>query len=117
LQWENFDIVCATSAMNRFNMLPREGRLKAAKTYLKTFPKWKIFDTTYPNYFIYPIENHSNWMEFYYDAEEEISNDLSKTKEQGMTVHVDTDHAHGLVTRSSINGILLILNDTPLSVK
>jgi hypothetical protein len=113
-----FDIVYATSSMSRFNILPREGRLKVAKrilAYLKTFPKWKIiFDTTYPNHFIYPIENHSNWMEFYYDAEEEISNDLPKSKGQGMIVHVDTDHAHDLVNRRSIAGILLIFNDTPI---
>jgi hypothetical protein len=37
-----FDIAYATSAMIRFNMLPREGHLKAVKkilSYLKTFPK------------------------------------------------------------------------------
>jgi hypothetical protein len=37
-----FDIAYATSAMSRFNMLPREGHLKAVKkilSYLKTFPK------------------------------------------------------------------------------
>jgi hypothetical protein len=35
-----FDTAYATSAMNRFNMLPREGHLKAVKrilSYLKTF--------------------------------------------------------------------------------
>jgi hypothetical protein len=31
-----------------------------------------------------------------------------------MTVYVDTDHAHDLVTRRSITGILLIINDTPI---
>jgi hypothetical protein len=39
------DIVYATSPMSRFNMLPREGYLKAAKrilAYLKTFPKERI---------------------------------------------------------------------------
>jgi hypothetical protein len=37
-----FDIAYATSAMSRFNMLPREEHLKAVKrilSYLKTFPK------------------------------------------------------------------------------
>jgi hypothetical protein len=36
-----FDISYATSAMSRFNMLPRQGHLKKVKTilsYLKTFP-------------------------------------------------------------------------------
>jgi hypothetical protein len=40
-----FDIAYATSAMSRFNMLPREGHLKAVKiilSYLKTFPKRRV---------------------------------------------------------------------------
>jgi hypothetical protein len=32
-----------------------------------------------------------------------------------MTVYVDADHAHDLVTRRSITGILVMLNDTPIS--
>jgi hypothetical protein len=47
-----FDAAYATSAMSRFNVLPREGHLKAAKkilSYLKTFPKGRvIIDTSYP---------------------------------------------------------------------
>jgi hypothetical protein len=47
-----FDIAYATSAMRRFNMLHREGHLKAVKrilSYLKTFTKERvIIDTSYP---------------------------------------------------------------------
>jgi hypothetical protein len=64
-----FDIANDTSAMSRFNMLPREGHLKADKrilSYLKTFPKGRlIIDTSYSDYSMYPVEDHSNWMEFY----------------------------------------------------
>jgi hypothetical protein len=49
-----FDIEYATSAMSRFNMIPREGHLKAVKkilSYLKTFPKGRvIIDTSYPDH-------------------------------------------------------------------
>jgi len=31
-----------------------------------------------------------------------------------MTVYVDADHAHDLVTRRSITGILMMLNNTPI---
>ena len=31
-----------------------------------------------------------------------------------MTVYVDADHAHDLVTRRSITGILVMLNNTPV---
>jgi hypothetical protein len=50
--------------MSRFNMSPREGHLKAVKrilAYLKTFPEGRhIVDTTYPEYSIYPVEDHPN---------------------------------------------------------
>jgi hypothetical protein len=106
--------------MSRFNMSPREGHLKPVKrilAYLKTFPKGKlIIDTAYPDHSIYPVEDHTNWMEFYLDAEEEIPNDLpaSKGPKVRMTVYVDADHAHDLVTRRSITGILVMLNNTPV---
>jgi hypothetical protein len=61
---------------------------------------------------MYPVEDHSNWMEFYPDASEEIPKDLPP--ENGprirITVYVDADHAHDLVTRISITG----LKNTPI---
>jgi hypothetical protein len=114
-----FDLSYAISAMNRFNMLPREGHLKAVKRilcYLKTFPKGRvIIDTSYPDHSVYPVEDHSNWMEFYPDASEEITKYLPPEKgpRVRMTVYVDADHAYDLVTRRSIAGILVMLNNTP----
>jgi hypothetical protein len=90
-----FDIAYATSAMIRFNMLPREGLHKAVKrilTYLKTFPKGRvIIDTSYSDQSVYLVEDHSNWMEFYPDASEEIPKDLllEKGPRVRMTVYVD----------------------------
>jgi hypothetical protein len=47
--------------------------LKAVKrilSYLKTFPKRRlIIHTTYPDDSIFPVEDHTNWMEFHPDAE------------------------------------------------
>jgi hypothetical protein len=106
--------------MSRFNMSPREGHMKAVKrilAYLKTFPKGRVIvDTTYPDHSIYPVEDHPNWKDFYPVAEEEIPNDLPMSKEPKvrMTVYVDADHAHDLVTRRSITGILMMLNNTPI---
>jgi hypothetical protein len=115
-----FDIAYATSAISRFNVLPREGHLKAVKrilSYLKTFPKGRvIIDTSCPDHSVYPVEDHSNWMEFYPDSSEEIPKDLPPEKgpRVRMTVYVDADHAHDLVTRRSITGILVMLNNTPI---
>jgi hypothetical protein len=117
---DRFDIAYATSSMSRFNMLPREGHLKAVKrilSNLKTFPKGKvIIDTSYPDHSVYPVEDHSNWMEFYPDPSEEIPKDLPPEKGPRfrMTVYVDADHAHDLVTRRYISGILFMLNNTPI---
>jgi hypothetical protein len=101
-------------------MLPREGHLKAIKrilSYLKTFPKGRvIIDTSYPDHSVHPVEDHSNWMECYPDATEEIPKDLPPEKgpRVRMTVYVDADHAHDLVIRRSITGILVMLNNTPI---
>jgi hypothetical protein len=95
-------------------MSPREQHLKAAKrilAYSKKFTKGRIIvDTTYVNHSSYPIEDHPNWKDFYADGEEEIPNDLLKSKglKVKMTVYADADYAHDLVTRKSITGILLI---------
>jgi hypothetical protein len=79
-----FDIAYATSAMIRFNMLPREGYIKAVKrilSYLKAFPKGRlIIDTSYPDHSVYPVEDHSNVKKFYPDASEYIPKDLSPEK-------------------------------------
>jgi hypothetical protein len=55
-------------------------------------------------------------MEFYPDASEEIPEDLPPEKgaRVRMIVYADDDHAHDLVTRRSITGILVIQNNTPI---
>jgi hypothetical protein len=115
-----FNIAYATSAMIRFNILPREGHLKVVKrilSYLKTFLKGRIIiDTSYPDNYTHPFEDHSNWMEFYPDTSEEIPKDLplEKGPKVRMTIYVDADHAHDLVTRRSITEILVMINNTPI---
>jgi hypothetical protein len=89
--------------------------VKRILAYLKTFPNGRVIvDTTYPGHSIYPAEDHPNWRDFYLDAEKEISYDLpmSKGSKVRMTVYVDADHAHDLVTRRSSTGILMMLNNT-----
>jgi hypothetical protein len=106
--------------MSRFDMLPREGHLKAVKrilSYLKTIPKGRvIIDTSYPDHSVYPVDDHSNWMELYPDAGEEIPKDLPAEKgpRVRMTIYVDADHAHDLVTRRTMTWILVMLNNTPI---
>jgi hypothetical protein len=77
------------------------GLVKRMFVYLKTFPKGSVtVDTTHPNHSAYPNDDHSNWMEFYPDAEKEIPKVLpaSKGPSVRMTVYVCSDYAHALVT-------------------
>jgi hypothetical protein len=55
-------------------------------------------------------------MKFYPDAGEEIPKEFPPEKgiRVRMTVYVDADHAHDLVTRRSITGILVMLNNNPI---
>jgi hypothetical protein len=53
--------------------------------YLKTFQKGRvIIDNSYPDHSVYPVEDHSNWMELYPDPSEEIAKDLPPEKDQGQ---------------------------------
>jgi hypothetical protein len=76
-------------------------------------------DTSYPDHSLYPVEDHSKWVEFYPDASEEIPKDLppEKVPRVRMTVYVDADHARDLVTTRSITEILVMLSNTPIRRK
>jgi hypothetical protein len=54
-------------------------------------------------------------VESYPDSGEEIPKHLPPEKgSRVMTVYVDADHAHDLVIRRSITGILVMQNNTPI---
>ena len=57
-----------------------------------------------------------NWDEFYPDAEEEIPDKMPEPKgaKSYVTVMVDADHARDKVTRRSVTGIVLLVNNTPM---
>ena len=115
-----FDINYATMSLSRFNMAPREGHLKHAKKilgYVKFYEQGKIiFDTSCPNHSKYAMEDHDNWGKFYPDATKDIPHDIPspKGKSVRLTVYVDADHAHDLVTRRSVTGIVVMANNTPV---
>jgi hypothetical protein len=98
----------------RFNMSLRVRHLNPVKSilcYLKLLRKGRlIIDTAYPDHSIYPVEDHTNWMEFYPDTEKEIPNDLpaSKGPKVRITVYVDADCAHDLITNISITPVRLV---------
>ena len=115
-----FDIAYATMALARFSMAPREGHFKAMKRvfgYLRKYAKGRILiDPGFFDQKEHQSNDFDNWREFYPDAEEELPSDQPTplgTKAR-ITIFVDADHAHDVVTRRSVTGIILFINKTPV---
>ena len=103
-------------------MHPREGHLKGMIRlfgYLKKFRKGKIMiDPNYSDHALYPTPTFDTWKELYPDAKELLPNKSEIPHEKGppvrITVFKDADHVHDIVTRRSVTGILLLINNTPV---
>ena len=103
-------------------MAPREGHLVAMQRvfgYLRMLTKGKIvIDTSQPAIReTINIEKIHDWIEFYPDAEEDLPKDRPKPSGKlcTLTCFVDADHARDQLTRKSVTGILVLLNNTPIS--
>ena len=86
--------------------------------YLRKHSKGKIvIDPSIPK-----VRNEANvstgfdWNEFYPNACEDIPNDCPPScgKMAHLTCYVDADHARDKLTRRSVTGIVLLVNNTPL---
>ena len=114
-----YDVMYAVSTLARYNAMPREGHLQAMLRvfgYLKGFSKAKlVFDT---RDFIEKTEDVevTGWKELYPNAEEEMPPDMpvAKMKPVNVTGLYDASHAPCLVTRRSVTGIVLMVNNTVL---
>ena len=85
-------------------------------SYVKTFPKGRIlFDTAYPILKDFNDDDY-DWKEFYPDAAEELPPSMLKPKGKPVriTAYLDADHARDVVTRRSVTGILILLNNAPI---
>ena len=103
-------------------MAPREGHMKAMCRifgYLRYKHKGKILiDSSQP-----PVRHKveitkgQEWIEFYPDAVEDLPPDRPRPRGElcTLTIYVDADHARDKLTRRSVTGILILLNNTPIS--
>jgi hypothetical protein len=59
---------------------------------------------------------HDNWKEFCPEAREETPPGQPEPgiKKEQITICVDADHAHDVVTRKLVTGVVLFVNDTPV---
>lgn len=116
-----FDIMYATSALASYSNAPREGHMTALMRifgYLRNFPKGQILVDVHgaPVREEIGITKGQNWDEMYPDAVEDIPTDMPVPRGSAVdiTAFVDADHARDKVTRRSVTGVLLLINNTPL---
>ena len=113
-----FDIQYATVTLARYANAPREGHMQAARRilgYLSKFRKGKLMiDPSKPKYDDFQEQESPYWKEYYPDATEELPPDMPEPKGQSckMTIFVDADHARDQVTRRSVTGIAVFINNT-----
>ena len=116
-----FDINYATQALSRYSMAPRIGHFRAMQGilgYLKKFPKGRIIvDGHHRDWSLHPDPDPlANWGEYYPDAVKEHPPNQPPRKGNSVriTAYVDADHAHDQMTRRSVTGIILFVNNTPV---
>ncbi len=117
-----FDIAYAVQSLARYSMGPREGHLKAMQRvfgYLRNHPDGCLMiDISDP-----PIRDKANissgynWSEFYPNACEDIPPNIPEPRgmKGKITAYVDADHARDKLTRRSVTGIVILLNNTPIA--
>jgi hypothetical protein len=116
------DITYATNTMARYSMAPREGHLIALKRlfgYLRKHPDGQILVDPNPFDHTEALKKYTaydNWKEFYPDAVEAMppNQPVPGIRKAQITIYVDADHAHDVVTRRSVTGIILFINGTPV---
>ncbi len=119
-----FDIAFATQSLSCFSMAPRVGHLKRAMRifgYLKTHPNASLLvDPSVPDHNKFKATQGQNWSEFYPNTDmknkEEVDPNMPEPlgKSARITCYVDADHAHDQLTRRSVTGILLFINNMPI---
>ena len=117
-----FDINYAANTLAQYCVAPRLGHLQALQRifgYLKLHPRGMLLiDNSFPSCRNQAtFHRHCDWSEYFPDALEDVP--PKAPPPFGTTVHltayVDADHARDNVTRRSVTGIILLLNNTPIA--
>ena len=100
--------------------IPMEGHLEEMfriSGYLKGYHNaWMVFDPTYPTPDMSMFQEH-DWCGFYGDVKEALPTNApeQRDKEIDMRIFVDSDHAGDKLTRQSITGYIIFLNNAPIA--
>ena len=86
--------------------------------YLRQFPKGQILVDIHgaPARDDIGLTKGQNWEEMYPDAVEDIPTNMPVPKGSKVDImtFIDADHARDKITRRSVTGVLLLINNTPL---
>ena len=112
-----FDIAYAISSLSRFSAKPREGHLielKRVFAYLKRYQDRRhLIDSRDPEDKGDPIPSTGDMKKYYSESVEDIGEHPEpRGKEIKPSVWFDSNHAHDVVTRKSITGMMLFLGRT-----
>ena len=114
------DILLEVSWLSSFAAMPRRGHLEAVYhvfAYLKKHDRSTlVFDDSYPQVNELAFA-HVDWSDFYPEAAEPVPPNMPQPRGNPVKVFsfVDADHAGNLLTRRSHTGILIFLNNSPIS--
>lgn len=126
LQWTislcRLDIGVAVMTLSRYRALPRLGHLERVKRivgYLRKYPDAAIrFRTGIPDHSAHQekIGDYDWAYSVYYDAKEEIPQDLPVPKGKAVrtTTFEDANLQHDLTTGRSVTGVIHLANQTPI---
>ena len=118
------DLCNAVASLNRFCACPREHHLQLALRcfgYLKMFPNRKIAIDSRPLVFDRCTSHFEalrpDFLKDYPDAVEEMDPHFPRAFGPSLdtTIFVDSDHAHDLVTRRSLTGLIAFVGSTPVT--
>ena len=117
-----FDIHYAVSTLSQYCCAPRLGHLRALQQvfgYLKKHPSGMLLvDPSTPHGRTQAVFHRDcDWSEFFPDAEEALPSNCPPPFGDPLhiTAYVDADHARDNVTRRSVTGIILLINNTPIA--
>jgi len=120
IQIGRFDIQTAVMTLSRFRAVPRRGHLDRVKRIHGCLSKMHHatieIRTDTPDYLNIPVKLCAWECSCYADAKEEIPLDAPtpKGKPVTMTLFVDANLCHNLISGKSVTGILHQLNKTPI---
>lgn len=120
-----YDIMFAVNNLAQYSVAPRQGHLSHLLRIFGYLTKYPFATTSFDGNFIelnvtnqLEFQPLCDWVKIFPDAYEEVPPNASTQKDGKrfqITCYVNADHARNTVTWRSVTGILLLINNTPVT--